>query len=86
MRAWGRGALPIKKMADRLSLQLSRLGWTEICVARGRVSWGSKDDAARELQLWYRESDNSYCINAGQTGYMAVRRVFDVYSSLPKVH
>ena len=43
---------------------LSHEGYTQICVARGNVSWGSKNDAAGELQLWYRESDNSYYINA----------------------
>ena len=49
---------------------LSQWGYTQIkfCVARGTVSWGSKDnDEAGELQLWYRERDNDYCINARKT-------------------
>ena len=47
---------------------LSRWGFTQICVARGTVSWGSKDnDEAGELQFWYREGDNDYCINARKT-------------------
>ena len=66
MRAWGRGALPINKMAGWLSL-LS-LGYRQISVAHGIVSWGSKDnDEARQLQLWYRETDNYYCLYASNT-------------------
>ena len=46
----------------------SQWSYTQICVARGTVSWGSEDnDAAGELQLWYREWDNDYCINARKT-------------------
>ena len=67
MRAWGRGALPINKMDDWLS-RFSQWGYTQICVARGIVSWGSEDnDEAGELQLWYRERDNKYCIYASNT-------------------
>ena len=87
MRAWGRGALPINKMAGWFSL-LSRRGFTQICVAHGRVSWGSKDDdAAGELELWYRERDNNYCLYAGDTaGYHMVCKVIDVFtlSLVPK--
>ena len=67
MRAWGRGALPINKMADWLS-QINQLYYRQICVARGSVSWGGKDNwAAGELQLWYREMDNYYCLYARPT-------------------
>ena len=82
MRAWGRGALPINKMADWLS-RLSLSGFTQICVARGSVSWGSKDnDEAGELQLWYREGDNNYCLYPRKTaadGYV-VCKVIDVFT------
>ena len=82
MRAWGRGALPINKMAVWLSLL--QWGYTQICVARGNVSWGSnlKDDAAGELQLWYRERDNSYCLCASKTARdrMTVCEVIDVFT------
>ena len=82
MRAWGRGALPINKMADWLS-RLTLSGYTQICVARGSVSWGSKDnDEAGELQLWCRETDNDYCINARKTarGDKMVCKVIDVFT------
>ena len=78
MRAWGRGALPINKMADLLSLS----GFTQICVAHGIVSWGSGDNAAGELQLWYRERDNNYCIKARKTAGVdiLVCKVIDVFT------
>ena len=82
MRAWGRGALPINKMDDWLTW-LSRRGFTQICVARGSVSWGSKDnDEAGELQLWYDEGDNDYCLYASNTARddMAVCKVIDVFT------
>ena len=84
MRAWGRGALPMNKMAfwlSRLSW-LSHEGFTQICVARGNVSWGSKDDAAGELQLWYHESDDDYCFYASKTARdkMAVYKVIDAFT------
>ena len=68
------------KMAAWITRQLSQFGFTQVFVARGIVSWGSKDDAAGELQLWYHERD--YFINAGQTAgdVMAVCRVFDVFT------
>ena len=62
---------------------LSWNGYTQICVARGIVSWGSKDnDAAGELQLWYRERDNSYGIYAGNTkgDDMVVCIIIDVFT------
>ena len=62
---------------------LSRLGYTQICVARGSVSWGSKDkDAAGELQLWCHERDNNYCLNASTTAgvNMTVCKVIDVFT------
>ena len=85
MRAWGRGALPMNKMAGWFSWLLSQLdfpGFTEICVSRGIVSWGRKDDAAGELRLWYGERNNDYFIYADQTGgsNMMVCRVFDVFT------
>ena len=89
MRAWGRGALPINKMAGWLS-QLSEWGFTQICVAHGIVSWGSEDnDAAGELQLWYDEGDNLYRLYASNTAGLdrVVCKVIDVFTlSLPKVH
>ena len=69
-------------MADWLSLS----GFTQICVARGSVSWGSKDDdAVGELQLWYRERDNSYDLYASKrAGHgNVVCKVIDVFT-LPK--
>ena len=70
-------------MADLLSLLSlrSRSGFTQICVAHGIVSWGSKDnDAAGELQLWYREWDNNYCLIASKTAGVDLRvcKVIDV--------
>ena len=73
---------------SRLSV-LSRSGYTQICVARGIVSWGSKDnDEAGELQLWYRERDNDYCLYVSNSaGDDLVCKVIDVFTlSLPKVH
>ena len=69
-------------MADWLGV-LSRSGYTQICVARGTVSWGSEDnDATGELQLWYREWDNDYWINARRTarGDKMVCKVIDVFT------
>ena len=82
MRAWGRGALPINKMAVWHSW-LSWNGYTQICVARGNVSWTSKDnDAAGELQLWYRERDNGYCLYASNSAgdWLTVCNVIDVFT------
>ena len=62
---------------------LSRSGFTQICVARGSVSWGSKDkDEAGELQLLYREGDNKYCIYASKTAGVdiLVCKVIDVFT------
>ena len=69
-------------MDDWLS-RFSQWGYTQICVARGIVSWGSEDnDEAGELQLWYRETDNDYCINARKTarGDKMVCKVIDVFT------
>ena len=55
--------------------------YTQICVAHGIVSWGSKDnDEAGELQLWCHERDNKYCLYASKTAGddMAVCKVIDV--------
>ena len=89
MRAWGRGALAINKMASYWLSWLSLSGYTQICVARGSVSWGSKDnDEAGELQLWYHENYNNYYLYASNTaGDDMVCKVIDVFTlSLPKVH
>ena len=62
---------------------LSQLDYTQICVAHGEASWGSEDnDEAGELQLWYRERDNNYCINARKTarGDKLVCKVIDVFT------
>ena len=72
----------MNKMAGWLS-QLSRSGFTQICVARGSVSWGSKDDgAAGELQLWCRERDNKYCLYDSKTAGVdvVVCKVIDVFT------
>ena len=69
-------------MADWLS-RLSLSGFTQICVARGIVSWGSKDnDEAGELQLWYRETDNCYRLHASNTAgvVILVCKVIDVFN------
>ena len=81
MRAWGRGALPINKMANLLSV-LSLSGCTQICVARGSVLWGIKDnDAAGELQLWYDERNNYYYLYASNAaGHDLVCKVIDVFT------
>ena len=58
-------------------------GFTQICVARGTVSWGSKsNDEAGELQLWYNERVNDYRINASKTarGDKMVCKVIDVFT------
>ena len=85
MRAWGRGALAINKMADWLTrlIPLRRPGFIQICVAHGIVSWGSKDnDAAGELQLLYRERANNYDLYASKTagGGELVCKVIDVFT------
>ena len=62
---------------------LSREGYTQSCVARGSVSWESEDDyAAGELQLWYREGDNNYCLYPRKTaaGGYVVCKVIDVFT------
>ena len=62
---------------------LSRSGYTQICVARGTVSrWSEDNGKATELQLWYRERDNDYCINASSTAGDGVRvcKVIDVFT------
>ena len=69
-------------MADWLG-RLSLSGFTQICVARGSVSWGSKDnDAAGELQLWYGERYNHYYLYASNTAGvdLAVCKVIDVFT------
>ena len=63
------------------------LGFTQICVARGKVSWGSNANAAAgELQLWYDEGDNDYCLCASKTtgDYMEVCKVIDVFTLVTK--
>ena len=72
----------MNKMAywfNRLSLH----GYTQICVARGNVSWGRKGNAAAgELQLWYHRRMNEYCIYASNTAGddMGVCKVIDVFT------
>ena len=50
-----------------MAATLSYLGFTQICAARGTVSWGREDDAEGELQLWFRWTDNSYSLLASKT-------------------
>ena len=64
---------------------ISQWGCTQICVARGSVSWGNKDnDAAGELQLWYDGGYNHYYLYASNTARrrddMVVCKVIDVFS------
>ena len=62
---------------------LSLSGYTQICVAHGKVSWGRKDDdAAGELQLWCKERDNDYRLYASNTAGvdLAVCKVIDVFT------
>ena len=52
-------------------------------MARGNVSWGSKDnDPALELQLWYDERDNDYWLYASNTAghETLVCKVIDVFT------
>ena len=72
----------MNKMADWLHSALSMSSFTQICVARGRVSWGSEDNAAEgELELWYDEGDNNYCLYASNTaGCEIVCKVIDVFT------
>ena len=62
---------------------MNYLPFTQICVARGNVSWTSKDnDEAGEFQLWYRERDNDYYLYASKTTgvYTLVCKVIDVFT------
>ena len=64
-----------------LQLSLNLWGYTQICVARGTVSWRREDnDAAGELQFWFDERDNDYCLYAYKTARddMAVCKVMSV--------
>ena len=52
-------------------------------MARGTVSrWSEDNGEATELQLWYDEGDNDYCINASNTAGDGVRvcKVIDVFT------
>ena len=77
-------------MASKSLTRFSQWGYTQSCVARGIVSWGSKDnDAAGELQLLYHEGGNHHYLYASNTAGldMAVCKVIDVFTlSRPKVH
>ena len=71
-------------MADWFRV-LSMSDYTQICVARGSVSWVSKDYyEAGELQLWYQERDNDYYLYANKTARprddIAVCKVIDVFA------
>ena len=46
---------------------LSRVGFTQIGVARGTVAKTGVGDAEGELQLWYKEGSNEYRIKASKT-------------------
>ena len=68
-------------MADWLRV-ISRRGFTQICVTRGSVSWGSEDnDAAGQLQLLHRERDNDYYLYVSNiAGDEMVCTVIDVFT------
>ena len=70
--------VPISKMAALLS----RWGYTQICVARGIVALGSEDEAAIELELWYSESTDKYCIFISKAAGVgqAVCKVINVFT------
>ena len=76
----------MNKMASSLSRYrpLSQWAFRQVCVARGSVSWTTKDnDEAGELQLWYRESDKNYSLYArGTKDDMPVCKVIDVFTVL----
>ena len=63
-----------------MAVWLSHLGYTQICVARGIVSWERKDTAAGKLQLWCSERDHDYWLYARKTvrDDMEVCKVIDV--------
>ena len=68
---------------NKMASWLSHEGSTQICVARGTVSWGSKDnDAAGELQLWYHERANYHYLYASNTAGVdtGVCKVIDVFT------
>ena len=58
------------------------LGYIQICVVRGIVTWGSVGEAGRELQLWYSGSKNKYCIFISKTAGVgqAVCKVINVFT------
>ena len=43
------------------------LGFTQLCDVSGTVSWPGEGDEAGQLQLWYFERRNEYCIKASKT-------------------
>ena len=61
---------------------ISQWGFTQFCVTRGSVSWGSEDNAAAgEVQLWHRERDNDYYLYVSNTaGDEMVCKVIDVFT------
>ena len=67
------------KQNGRLVQSVGLLEYTQICVARGIVSWWIKDDAAGELQLWYHERDNEYRRKTAGGGEW-VCKVIDVFT------
>ena len=58
------------------------VGFTQIGVVRGTVAKTGVGDAEGELQLWYKEGSNEYCIKASKTAKGArgvvVCKVIDV--------
>ena len=64
----------------------SRVGFTQICVARGTVARTGVGDAEGELQLWYSEGSNEYLIKATKTASGArgvvVCKVIDVFTEI----
>ena len=65
---------------------LIRVGFTKIGVARGTVAKTGVGDAEGELQLWYKEESNEYCIKASKTAKGArgvvVCKVIDVFTQI----
>ena len=64
-----------------MAIWFNHVGFAQVCVARGIVSWGSEDDAPGELQLWYNKNSNQYSIYAKTADYgREVCKVIDVFT------
>ena len=64
-----------------MAFWFSPADFTQVCVARGIVSWGSEDGAPAELQLWYNKNSKQYgiCVKTSDYGE-EVCKVIDVFT------